>query len=189
MSERPEKDEDQNGVIPKIDKEQSMDHTAQANHNDKMDTEENTEPKSSEGQDVVNRDPTSEAPVHQVVSGEAYSVLTPTQKKMVIVTASVASLFSPMATAIYCWLSFNVVEEKALTLISPDPSLTTIAKDLKVTDSQINITVTLFLVCHLFLQRTAACRFLARSFKVSHRRSLRTCLTRQAGDRSTCSAT
>lgn len=35
-------------------------------------------------------------------AGEDYSVLTPGQKKAIIMTASLASLFSPMATAIYC---------------------------------------------------------------------------------------
>jgi hypothetical protein len=34
--------------------------------------------------------------------GKDYSVLTVTQKKLIVFTASLASLLSPMATAIYC---------------------------------------------------------------------------------------
>jgi hypothetical protein len=45
----------------------------------------------------------SERPIERVATaGEEYSVLTTTQKKLVILTASIASVFSPMATAIYC---------------------------------------------------------------------------------------
>lgn len=48
-------------------------------------------------------EPLSEQPIHRVTTpGEDYSVLTVTQKKLIILTASFASLFSPMATAIYC---------------------------------------------------------------------------------------
>jgi hypothetical protein len=44
-----------------------------------------------------------EPPVEQPVpQGKDYSVLTDGQKKAVVLTASLASLFSPMATAIYC---------------------------------------------------------------------------------------
>jgi hypothetical protein len=35
-------------------------------------------------------------------AGEGYSVLTVTQKRLAVMAASLASLFSPMATAIYC---------------------------------------------------------------------------------------
>jgi hypothetical protein len=51
-----------------------------------------------------NAEPPSERPIERVVSGEDYSVLTVSQKKMVILTVSLASLFSPMATAIYCMM-------------------------------------------------------------------------------------
>jgi hypothetical protein len=52
-------------------------------------------------------DPAGEPPSDQQVqrvqsSGEDYSVLTVAQKRLVVMTASLASLFSPMATAIYC---------------------------------------------------------------------------------------
>ncbi|KAL5345110.1 hypothetical protein ACLOAV_010065 [Pseudogymnoascus australis] len=74
-------------------------------------------------------EPPSEASVESTdASGGEYSVFTVTQKKMIVLTASLASLFSPMATAIYY------------------PSLTTMAKDLNVSDAKINLTVTLFLV-------------------------------------------
>jgi hypothetical protein len=51
--------------------------------------------------------PPAESPSDQqlrrvATPGEDYSVLTVTQKKLIITIASFASLFSPMATAIYC---------------------------------------------------------------------------------------
>ncbi|CAG8983549.1 hypothetical protein HYALB_00004350 [Hymenoscyphus albidus] len=61
-------------------------------------------------------------------TGVDYTVLTTTQKKLIVFTASLASVFSPTATAIYY------------------PSLETIARDLGVSNTRINITVTLFLV-------------------------------------------
>jgi hypothetical protein len=53
-------------------------------------------------QDDPPADPPSEEIQRVQTPGEDYSVLTVTQKKLVITTASLASLFSPMATAIYC---------------------------------------------------------------------------------------
>jgi hypothetical protein len=44
-------------------------------------------------------EPPSEQPAP---AGEDYSILKPAQKKAIVLTASLASLFSPMATAIYC---------------------------------------------------------------------------------------
>lgn len=38
-------------------------------------------------------------------AGEDYTVLSATQKRLIVTAASLASLFSPMATAIYCTLS------------------------------------------------------------------------------------
>ncbi|KAE8441465.1 hypothetical protein EG329_004921 [Mollisiaceae sp. DMI_Dod_QoI] len=82
------------------------------------------------GQNDPSAESPSEQPLQRVMTpGEDYSVLTVGQKKLIIMAASVASLFSPMATAIYY------------------PSLNTISKDLNVTNSKINITVTIFLVC------------------------------------------
>ncbi|KAM0310430.1 hypothetical protein ACHAO8_008113 [Botrytis cinerea] len=62
------------------------------------------------------------------VSDVPYSVFTASQKKMIVLTGSMASLFSPMSTSIYY------------------PSLSQIAKDLHVSDAKISLTVTLFLV-------------------------------------------
>jgi hypothetical protein len=55
-------------------------------------------------QDGLPAEPPSEQPLERAATtpGEDYSVLTATQKKLVVMTASIASLFSPMATAIYC---------------------------------------------------------------------------------------
>lgn len=48
-------------------------------------------------------EPQSDQPLERVgTAGEDYSVLTVTQKKLIVTIASLASLFSPMATAIYC---------------------------------------------------------------------------------------
>lgn len=50
-------------------------------------------------------EPTPEVSVESTdASGGEYSVFTVTQKMMIVLTASLASLFSPMATAIYCEL-------------------------------------------------------------------------------------
>ena len=52
---------------------------------------------------LASEEPPSEKPIEPAgPSGQDYSVLTVTQKKLVVLTASLASLFSPMATAIYC---------------------------------------------------------------------------------------
>lgn len=54
-------------------------------------------------QDDLPAEPTSEQQVRRVQSaGEDYSVLSVTQKRLIVMAASLASLFSPMATAIYC---------------------------------------------------------------------------------------
>jgi len=62
------------------------------------------EPRDAErGQDDLPAEPPSEQEVQRAQStGEDYSVLTVTQKKLIVTAASLASLFSPMATAIYC---------------------------------------------------------------------------------------
>lgn len=51
----------------------------------------------------ANTDPTAEPPLERTVSaGVDYSILSVRSKRMVVMTASLASIFSPMATAIYC---------------------------------------------------------------------------------------
>jgi hypothetical protein len=57
-----------------------------------------------------------------------YSVFTVSQKKMIIVTGSLASLFSPMSSSIYY------------------PSLSQIAKDLDISEAKVSLTITIFLV-------------------------------------------
>lgn len=57
-----------------------------------------------------------------------YSTFTDRQKKMIIFSASIASLFSPMSANIYL------------------PALNTLSKDLSVSNSLINLTVTMYLV-------------------------------------------
>jgi hypothetical protein len=98
-------------------------------------------------------DPPAEPPSEQLqgaqTPGEDYSVLTVTQKKLIITVASLASLFSPMATAIYC--QYPTFGNYAARINSIDPSLDTISKDLGVSNTKINITITLFLVCSALL--------------------------------------
>jgi hypothetical protein len=77
--------------------------------------------------------PTSSAQPTQVFStanqdDEEYSVFSISQKRLIIGMASLASFFSPLSSTIYF------------------PALSTIAKDLHVTSSQVNLTVTTYLV-------------------------------------------
>jgi hypothetical protein len=103
-------------------------------------------------QDDLPAEPPSDEQVQMVQSaGEGYSVLTVTQKRLTVMAASLASLFSPMATAIYCQTHFLPFLRSRLT--STDPSLDTISKDLNVSNTKINITITLFLVCFLASSR------------------------------------
>lgn len=56
-----------------------------------------------QGQDDHPAEPPADQPLQRVQSaGEDYSVLTVKQKRLTVMAASLASLFSPMATAIYC---------------------------------------------------------------------------------------
>ena len=59
---------------------------------------------------------------------EVYSIYTTFQKKMIVLTASTAALFSPLSSNIYL------------------PALNLLATDMNVSDSQINFTVTSYLV-------------------------------------------
>lgn len=59
---------------------------------------------------------------------EPYSVFTSTQKRLIILTAALASSFSPLSANIYY------------------PALNSIAKDLRVSPSQINLTITTYMV-------------------------------------------
>lgn len=60
-------------------------------------------PPNAEHLRALTDEPPSERPIERVVTiGEDYSILTTSQKKLVILTASIAAIFSPMATSIYC---------------------------------------------------------------------------------------
>jgi len=59
---------------------------------------------------------------------EVHSVFSPKQKKFIVLTASTAAFFSPLSSNIYL------------------PALGLLAQDLSVSDSQINLTVTSYLV-------------------------------------------
>ena len=61
-------------------------------------------------------------------SREEYSVFTTRQKKMILIAGSFAGFFSPLSSNVYF------------------PALNTIAKDLRVSVSQINLTVTTYQV-------------------------------------------
>jgi hypothetical protein len=67
--------------------------------------------------------------LHATPTTESYSVFTPTQKRLIILTAALASSFSPLSANIYY------------------PALNSIAKDLRVSPSQINLTITTYMVC------------------------------------------
>ena len=58
-----------------------------------------------------------------------YSAFSPWQKRFIVFAATMGAFFSPLTTQIYF------------------PALTTIAKDLNVTNSNINLTITTYMVC------------------------------------------
>ena len=64
--------------------------------------------------------------------GKPWSVYSPAQKKMLILTVSAASLFSPLSSQIYF------------------PALNAIAYDLNVSDTLVNLTITIYQVCFAF---------------------------------------
>jgi hypothetical protein len=63
------------------------------------------------------------------VSDKPYSVFTPRQKRFIILASSIGTFISPLTSAIYF------------------PALNTIASDLHVSISQINLTITIYMVC------------------------------------------
>lgn len=69
-----------------------------------------------------------ETPLLRPPTTEPYSVFTSTQKRLIILTAALASSFSPLSANIYY------------------PALNSIAKDLGVSPSQINLTITTYMV-------------------------------------------
>lgn len=82
-----------------IIKELSLDHVASIQPSTKSEfTEEVGEPDG----DGLPTEPQLEAIQRVTTIEEDFSVLSVGQKKLIIIAASFASLFSPMATAIYC---------------------------------------------------------------------------------------
>ncbi|KAF2169056.1 hypothetical protein M409DRAFT_65354 [Zasmidium cellare ATCC 36951] len=78
---------------------------------------------------ALRTDPNDEALVNRLIEDDTpYSVFTTSQKRWIVFTAAMASFFSPLSSSIYF------------------PSITTIARDLGVDTTQINLTVTLYLV-------------------------------------------
>jgi citrate synthase len=75
-----------------------------------------------------NHEPVETTPL---LSRKPYSIFTKPQKRLIILAAAVASTFSPLSANIYL------------------PALNSIAKDLKVTPSQINLTITTYMVRNL----------------------------------------
>lgn len=79
----------------------------------------------SEQAQVNEPEPPSEQPIQ---AGERHSVFSPKQKTVIVILASIAAFFSPLSANIYF------------------PALNTIAHDLNVSNSRINLTVTTYLV-------------------------------------------
>lgn len=75
-------------------------------------------------------DPTTEpsSELTRIDTGPPYSVFKPWQKKLIVFSASLGAVFSPMSTTIYL------------------PALNSIASDLNVSNTVFNLTVTTFLV-------------------------------------------
>jgi hypothetical protein len=69
------------------------------------------------------------APTHGSRPEKNYSSFSPWQKRYIVFAATMGAFFSPLTTQIYF------------------PALTTIAKDLNVTNSKINLTITTYMVC------------------------------------------
>jgi len=66
------------------------------------------------------------------IPNDVHSIFSPNNKKFIILTASTAAFFSPLSSNIYL------------------PALNLLARDLHVSDSKINLTVTNYLVSSFF---------------------------------------
>lgn len=84
------------------------------------------------GQQVPDCDnvPSETTPLLRTSSTERYSVFSTTQKRLIILAAALASAFSPLSANIYY------------------PALNSIAKELHVSPSKINLTITTYMVCY-----------------------------------------
>lgn len=91
---------------------------------EKPDSLKQDEGHSSEGQTTDAGNP----PERNATDNAVWSVWTPTQKKLIILAAGISSFFSPISAQIYF------------------PALNTIAADLKVSNSLVNLTLTTYMV-------------------------------------------
>lgn len=81
-----------------------------------------------ESHDNAPAETTETTPLLPPSNSERYSVFTTSEKRLIILTAALASAFSPLSANIYY------------------PALNSIAKDLRVSPSQINLTITTYMV-------------------------------------------
>ncbi|KAJ5085081.1 hypothetical protein N7532_009852 [Penicillium argentinense] len=73
--------------------------------------------------------PTESTPLLPPSDSERHSAFSTTQKRLIILAAAIASMFSPLSANIYF------------------PALNSIAKDLRVSPSEINLTITTYMIC------------------------------------------
>ncbi|KAK4500115.1 hypothetical protein PRZ48_008301 [Zasmidium cellare] len=123
----PDKDDEDTIQSPRQENEDIVDQP----FNEKGSTEDLAEV--AEQQQVEDEapaaDPNDEALVNRLIENDTpYSVFTTPQKRWIVFAAAMASFFSPLSSSIYF------------------PSIATIANDLGVDTTQINLTVTLYLV-------------------------------------------
>lgn len=81
------------------------------------------------GNEVDTKAPEDPPRQHEDTRLEGYSQFTVAQKRAIVAMGSLASFFSPLSSSIYL------------------PALTTIASSLQISVSQVNLTVTTYLVC------------------------------------------
>ncbi|KAJ5579523.1 uncharacterized protein N7459_005508 [Penicillium hispanicum] len=83
----------------------------------------------SRNQDSASRRNGEATPLLPASNDQEYSILTTYQKRLIILGAALASAFSPLSANIYY------------------PALNSIAKDLRVTPSQVNLSITTYMIC------------------------------------------
>jgi len=84
--------------------------------------------------DDTDQNKPAEEPSQHAELQEAYSQFTVNTKRYIVAMGSLASFFSPLSSSIYL------------------PALTTIANELHISTSQVNLTVTTYLVSHPIMQ-------------------------------------
>jgi hypothetical protein len=81
----------------------------------------------------ANQSTTAPVTTNETPTDEPFSIYTKKQKRLMVVFAAIAAFFSPLTASIYL------------------PALNTLAKDLNVSNSQITLTITTYLVCKAHL--------------------------------------